>query len=186
MSNFSLVRGVEINGKRLFYTTKEQAEQEQREYVENRRRKQQAELDEQRADRDQRRSALPEPLRARLDRYESRNPDWRRDYESYELFVCEQAAILAALPKSGDIGEWYDRFRALSYKQQKAAWPGLSDDHSGNTFDAARVLAYQLDMGRRDAIVNGHGAMTPLVGCEDYGCHSEAEFAPSSISRNGG
>jgi hypothetical protein len=102
----------------------------------------------------------------------TRNPNWRRDYESYELFVCEQAASLAALPKDGLIRDWYERFRVLPYKAQKVEWPGLDDGHSGNTFGAAVQLAYRLDTNDRRAIVQGHGAMVALVGCAKYGCHS--------------
>lgn len=176
-SNLSLVRGIEINGKRLLYVTRKQADRDAVLSRQRRERKAQRELDAERPDRDRRRAALPEPLRARLDRYEAANPVWRREYESYELFVCEQAADLAALPKTGDLQVWYDRFRDLGYEEQRKEWPGLSPAHSGNTFGAAVQLAYFLERGWRDRIVNGHGAMVALVGCAEYGCHVEPVLA---------
>jgi len=178
MSNMSIVRGLEINGQRLFYATRTQADRDARRSEERRHAKAQRELDETREDRDRRRKALPSSLQARLARYETANPLWRRDYETYELFVCEQAANLAALPKAGDIKAWYDRFRDLKFEDQKRAWPGLDDGHSGNTFGAAVQLAYWLDQGWSEQIINGHGAMVALVGCADYGCHS----APTQVA----
>lgn len=171
-SNLSFVRGLELNGRRLFYATRADADRQAAESAANERRRKQAELDAGRADRDRRRLALPEPFRARLDRYEAANPDWRREFESYELFTVEQAASLAALPKTGDRQAWYERFRNLPYEAQKVEWPDLDGGHSGNTFGFAVQLAYWLEMGWRDQIVQGHGAMTPLVGCAEYGCHS--------------
>lgn len=171
--NFSLCRGLEIAGRLLFYTTREEAEKQKLAAIAENDSRHQAELDRDREDRDRRRAALPDVLQQRLNRYEAANPNWRRDYEGYELFTVEQAASLAAVEKKGDLHKWYERFRGLSDAKMKELWPELSDAHSGNTFGYATQIAYWMNRGWDDYVIGGHGAFVPLVGCAKYGCHQE-------------
>jgi len=60
-------------------------------------------------------------------------------------------------------------FHSLSWKEQKELIEGLSDGHSANTLGSAYRLAYWLAVNP-DNVVLEHGALTPLVGCKDYGC----------------
>lgn len=92
------------------------------------------------------------------------SPDYRRDFEEYELFVCEQAwAIIQA--GITDV----KAFHALDWKAQREVVPAISDQHSGNTFGMATRLAHWW-LTKRANVALEHGALTPLVGCESYGC----------------
>lgn len=133
---------------------------------------QQADLDRDRATRDARWKALPVEFRGRFDRFVGAKGDlWRRDYEPYELFCCEQAhAIATALHANGmGVAEFH---RIASFADQRRIVPALSEDHSGNSFGMACRLA-ALFLTSRDDVAREHGALVPLVGCEDYGCTHE-------------
>lgn len=163
-----VVRGIIIEGRVYKYLTEGEEQQRHAEWVADRHRAEQAQLERERTSRDERRAALPEALRERLDRFESRNPTWRRDYEQYELFVCEEAARLAA-----HFGSDVEALRAFADKpstEQAVIAPELKiNEHSGNTWGAAVQIASLLMMDPK--LVRGaHGALWPLVGCSDYGC----------------
>lgn len=71
---------------------------------------------------------------------------------------------------------WVDAVHSKAYdydgKRQKRL-TGLSDGHSGNTYGCAMYLARVYIEGPGFVAIQ-HGALTPLVGCADYGCaHSE-------------
>jgi hypothetical protein len=172
-----VVRGIIIEGRVYKYLTEEQEAERHAQWVagEESKRAEQAERD--RSDRDARRAALPEALRERCARFESRNPNWRRDFESYELFVCEEAAKLAA-----HFGADIEALRAFADKppsEQAATIPSLKlGDHSGNTWGAAVNLAGRLMMDPK-LVAGAHGALCPLVGCVEYGCPgADIEGAP--------
>jgi hypothetical protein len=162
------VRGIVIDARVYYYRTEEQEEERHANWVADKHRADQEKFERERPMRDARREALPEALRERLSVYETRNPDWRRDYEGYELFVCEEAAAMAA-HFAGD----FEALRAFAEKtvgEQKQALPSLKwDEHSGNTWGAAVSLAARLV---RDpaSVRDAHGALCPLVGCVAYGC----------------
>lgn len=167
-----VVRGVVINNITVYYRTpaeeraKHEAEQRAAEA------KRQAELDAERAARDARRARLPEPFNGRFERFEANNSDWRRDYETYELFCCEEAVKLTALGSVEAIREFHD----MSFDQQQHILPAISDQHSGNTFGFACRLAVWL-LSKPELIVREHGALCPLVGCVRYGCRKEEKSA---------
>jgi hypothetical protein len=161
------VRGLIIEGRVYFYRTEEQQEDHHAAWVEGQKKARADQLAAERADRDARRAALPEAFQARLNEYERRNPNWRRDYESYELSVCEDAARIAR--HFGADLEGLRRFGSLSWDEQNALVPGLFDGHSGNSWGAALELAGRF--ARDPKFVRGaHGALCPLVGCTEYGC----------------
>lgn len=164
----SVVRGIIIEGRVYKYLTEEQEAERHAAWVaeENRQRDERAESE--RAARDQRRAALPPAMRERLAVFEARNPMWRRDYESYELFVCEEAALLAA-HFGADVAALLE-FTKKPSAEQSEILPGLKlDEHSGNTWGAAVGLARRLMIDPK-LVMRAHGALCPLVGCEDYGC----------------
>ena len=135
-------------------------------------------LDEQRAERDLRVRELPPPLRARVERFQRARPTWRRDFEPYELFVCEEAAKLAEHFADVDVGDGGAVYRLnewaqLGYAEQQQEVT-LSDGHSGNTFDHTVVLARLLLLEDDELVIKMHGALCPLVGCEEYGCAAAA------------
>ena len=109
---------------------------------------------------------LPIIFRLRIDKFRNANPRFRVDYECYELFCCMEAVNIAKAVKTK---EALDDFCKLAYEQQKEIVPDLSDGHSGNTFGMACRLAYWY-LNNPDNILKEHGALTPLVGCDAYGC----------------
>ncbi len=163
-----VVRGIIIEGRVYKYLSEEQEAERHAQWVAEEQAKRASEAARERAARDERRAALPEALRARLARFEARNPEWRRDFESYELFVCEEAALIARHFAS-DI-EGLRAFAGKPPEEQGQTIPALKfSEHSGNTWGAAMQIAMRLVMD--PALVKGaHGALCPLVGCKEYGC----------------
>jgi hypothetical protein len=110
-------------------------------------------------------AALPVEFQDRIYGFCRHNSDWSYQFEAYELFTCEQAVLIAsALKTPGAVTE---------FSMQKGSYdvPGLSDDHSGNTFGAACHLA-AVFLHSPELLFRCHGAMCPLVGCKEYGCWS--------------
>jgi hypothetical protein len=165
-----VVRGIVIEGKgTVRYQTEAEARDQHRREQEERDAKRQRELEEQVADRDLRVRELPQPLRLRVERFQSARANWRRDFEPYEVFVCEEAAKIAQHFEGENavfrLNQWAD----LEYADQQREL-AVSDEHSGNTFGQAIVLARALLLGNDKLVVKAHGALCPLVGCEEYGC----------------
>lgn len=172
------VRGIVIAERVYRYDTEAEAElrreSEKRQQEEERQQK----LETERPERDARIAALPEAFRQRIARLQRSLPHWRRDFETYELFVCEEATKIAKAVYSMSLEE--KTLRVLgsaeniiqtfhdSPEMQKAA--GISDEHSWNTFGQACTLALRSLTLSPDTVVQSHGALCPLVGCKAYGC----------------
>jgi hypothetical protein len=121
---------------------------------------------------------LPRPFQLRIAGFRERNAQgqWFKN-EAYELFVCEQAVAIAAHVKVEDMKAFHD----AEFEKQKEMVPELADSHSGNTFGAACRLAlvYISDPADSEKVIEHlHGALCPLLGCQNYGCwsttHSQA------------
>lgn len=172
------VRGIVISGRVYFYETEADSElrreRERQKYLESRQQK----LEDSRSDRDARIEALPLGFKLRIQRFQRTLPHWRRDFEDYELFVCEEAVKIAKAVYSMSLeektlavlGSAENIVRTFyeSTEMQKAA--GISGEHSGNTFGQACHLALRSLALDTDAVVQSHGAFCPVVGCKDYGC----------------
>ena len=127
---------------------------------------------------------LPDVFQKRIARFRKNNPDFDANFLSYEVFVCEQAVLIADSlfsadavrswwrlenPKDGYLFDLPEEEQAERKARFKELVPGLSDEHSGNTFGAAVSIAVSyLEDPRRVEFL--HGAMDPLVGCVAYGC----------------
>lgn len=172
------VRGIVVGSPLAWRTYRYMTEAEEAAQHEQRRQDEETarerKFEETREETDRRIAALPEPFRRRIYRFQDDGGHtFRRDYESYELFCCEQAVAIAdALKNRHELRAW----RELSFAEQKARVPALDDGHSGNTFGTACHLA-ALWMGDPELVVLTHGALTPLVGCEAYGCKHPNEAA---------
>jgi hypothetical protein len=120
-------------------------------------------------ERDRRRAALPEAFRLRLDGFERARPDWRRDHEGYELFVCEEAAMLSTFFADKGL-DALAAFQNAPFEEQRSTLPALRlDEHSGNTWGAA--CAFAATYIRHPGLVpKMHGAICPVVGCQVAGC----------------
>lgn len=159
------VRGIAVGTVVLRYETEQEMRARFARESEAREREQRAAHEANRAQTEARVAALPEPFRRRIARFRANNPDFGWKYEGYELFVCEQAVVIAnALQSPGAIRAW----RELPWEAQRAAVPGLDDGHSGNTFGAACVLAHWY-LTEPENVVREHGALAPLVGSVEYG-----------------
>lgn len=104
--------------------------------------KRREEYESKREETERRVAALPLLLRMRLEHFRRDGGDeFRHNEELYELFVCEQAALLAsAIPDREEIKKW----RHLPIADQLDTVPGWSVDHSGNTFGCAVSMANHL------------------------------------------
>jgi len=160
------VRGLDLDGQEVFYRTPEQEAELNAQWVREQEAKDKAEFEQNKADLNAQYQVLPEVFQRRIDKFRNNNPDFRWKYEAYEMLVCTQAVMIAeALKTSTAIQSWED----MDFKKQKRLVPGLSDGHSGNTFDAACFLA-TLYLEQPEGVVKQHGAMAPLVGSKEYGC----------------
>lgn len=164
---FGFIRGVYLNGEKCYYRTPAEDREKHRLDMIEKDRQDRAKFEKNRTDHDRRIAALPECFRQRIAKFQYNNPDFRWKFESYELFCCEQAVVIADTLKTP---EAIREFHAIKeWKDQMSAVPGLSDGHSGNTFGCAVTLAIDY-LTKKQNVVARHGALAPLVGSEEYGC----------------
>jgi hypothetical protein len=159
------IGGIRIAGKVVYNKSDEQLAEEHRNFCENQERENRAKFEREREDMDRRYAALPEVFRRRIDKFRANNPDFRWEYEGYELFCCEEAVKIATALK---MPEAIEKFSKLSWEGQRGL-VDISTDHSGNTFGCAVKLAYYY-LANPENVVKMYGALAPLVGSEEYGC----------------
>lgn len=173
--------GQALNDEVVWYLTpaEEEAEHEARNAAADQKKRDEFEANRAKPDADY--EALPETFKERIDKFRRTNPDFRWQFESYELFACTEALKIASYCSINRIAEPEDgheptadenivAFQKLPYEEQKKA--GIADGHSGNTFGFACRLAY-LWVTDPGMVVAEHGALVALVGCEEYGCPHE-------------
>lgn len=177
------IRGVIVNAAWIFYRTEAQEAEKRRAWVADEQAKRRREFEETgRAKLDAQYAALPPIFQARIDKFRHSNPDFRWEYESYEMFCCEEAVKLAEHLRTPEAMAHYvslarsetfkDRERwDREWEEQKAIdlAAGISRDHSGNTHGAMVALA-NLYINAPDGVRLMHGALAPLVGSFEYGC----------------
>lgn len=127
-----------------------------------------------RTENDARIAALTQEFQNRIARLRRNNPDFEWDHQPYELFICEQAVVIANAFSSNveELKDW----SKLDWSDQKKRVPGLDEGHSGNTFGAASRLAW-LFLTKPELVELEHGALCPLVGCTAYGCYASDQVA---------
>lgn len=166
------VRGIVVEDRVYSYLTEAQEAARHDEWCRQQEAIREKELSDNLVERDRRITALPEVFRARITKFQNDGGhEFRRDFEGYELFCCEQAVEIA---KSLKTREAVKRFQTANWEAQKILVPNLSDDHSGNTFGVAIALAYCY-LENLEFVSKLHGALTPLVGCEKYGCKHDVK-----------
>ncbi len=162
----SMIRGITLRGERLYYLSDEQIAQQDEERTARHRAEQLEKFEQEREALDADYEALPDVFRRRIDWFRAHNPDFRWKFEAYEMSVCKDAVRIAATletPKK------IAQFGKASYEKQRELVPGLYDGHSGNSFACAVQLASWYVQNPLWVIAE-HGALTPLVGCDEYGC----------------
>jgi len=165
------VRGIAVAGKVLWYRTEAEQGEENRRLAEKMKQERRERFERDKADLDRQYAALPEVFRRRIDRFRENNPDFRWEYEAYELFCCAEAVKIAHTAIREYVttpGEWIQRFYKMPYEEQVLI-AGIEDGHSGNTFGMACALA-RLFCEHREGVARAHGALAPLVGSKAYGC----------------
>lgn len=171
IANGSLIRQVNINGKPVWWLTSEQVKEEDRKWKEEYEQKKQEEFIKNKEQMDADYEALPVVFKHRIDVFRQYClTDFRVEYESYEIFALKEAVKISSYylnDSPSDVHDWFAMFKDLPYEKQREY--GISDQHSGNTFGIAVALAEGL-LRNPDWAFQYHGALAPLVGCEDYGC----------------
>ena len=174
--HFRRIRGIIIDGKEAFYRTDEEQRQKDNEDGLKEDVKKQKELEATKEDRDKQWAALPPEFLQRKQRFMQNNETWRRDFETYELFVCEEAmkivrhfktekalkkAIVDTKKKHPEFASWWEVCKEHGLE--------MDENHSGNTAGSAGELASTyLHNPRYVPFI--HGALATLVGCKEYGC----------------
>lgn len=161
------VRGLMVDGRLIYFRTEQQQRDRHAAEVEINNAERRHKWEQKgRAELAEKYAALPAVFQQRIDKFRANNPDFGWQYEGYEMFVCEQAVVIADALKTADE---IAAFAKLDWHQQKLIVPNLDGGHSGNTFGAACRLA-QYYLARPEGVVAMHGALAPLVGSEEYGC----------------
>ena len=162
---FGTIRGMDLNGNRVYWRTEKQIEDERQVWLRKHEEDKQRAFKENMSKMDKRYDALPKIFQDRIDRFRQNNSRFRIDFEEYELFCCEQAVAIAnACGSAEEVRE----FAQKDWDEQKAQVPGLSDGHSGNTFGCSCRLAY-FYLSQPENVTKMHGALSPLVGSREYG-----------------
>lgn len=170
--------GQALNGKLLWYQTIEEQEVERRRVIRKHEQDKRESFEANKDDLDAKYEALPAVFQKRLDKFRATNPDFRWEFESYEMSCCVDAVKIAnycrenrieGTPEGVDpsLGEKVTAFAKLPWEEQRKA--DLFDGHSGNSFSFAVRLAFHW-VTKPEMVEWEHGALTPLVGCVEYGC----------------
>lgn len=162
----SRVRGVTLRGEQLFYKTDAELEADRLEFAEKNRERKEKEFKRDRKKLNEQYDQLPPEFQRRVSWFRAHNPDFRVEYEAYELSCCTDAALIVNTLKTE---VKIKSFAKASYKKQQELVPGMYQGHSGNSFGMVVRLA-QLYVQNPLFVIAEHGALTPLVGCIDYGC----------------
>ena len=158
----SCIRGLDLNGKEVFFNSDEQIDKEHEEWRKKYEKEKQETFEREKAQYDEQYESLPQIFKDRIDKFRKDNPKFRVDYEAYELFTCIEAVKIAETLKTGDkireFSECNDRWSMV---------PDLDHGHSGNTMGMATRLAF-LYVEHPDFVTEAAGALAPLVGSREY------------------
>ena len=125
--------------------------------------------------------ALPEVFQKRIKKFTMTKENWLEEYGGYEIMCCEEAIKIANFCKTKEKVIEFNTWDAK--KQYKKV--DLTEGHSGNSFGFAMRLAYHY-LNNPDSVILEHGALTPLIGCPEYGCpHPPPEYVIEMLSEEG-
>ena len=167
----SMIHGFDLNGEPIYYKTGAEREEDRLSAIAERQRKADEELEAEREQRDAAFDALPPIFKRRVAWFRAHNSRFRQDFEPYEMSACVDAVKLAEWAQTQpDPANAIQRFQKGSFEKQRFLVPDLAyDRHSGNSLVFAVRLAYHY-VTKPENVYQEHGAMVPLVGCEEYGC----------------
>lgn len=174
------VRGVFLNGKRVYYRTVAEEKDRNEEWNRKRLAYERATWLAEKPERDANVAAMPPVFQHRIEGFRTRRPDKFWEVERYETFCCSEAVKIATEAQKHEKPlEWIHEFHETEYDEQRKLLPTLDENHSGNTFGTACSLAsyYLRDP---ELVPRAHGAMCPLLGCKEYGCYASTEEAKAA------
>ncbi len=166
----SRIQGIDLDGKELFFKTKEDLETERLEALKKieeerleRKHKFDSELADPNSDFNKRIARLPKVFKQRFQKF-FRLGDGFWDLAWYELVACETAIQIAYACKS-----WQNirKFYNMNSEEQRAMIPTMDGGLSGNMFGFACKTA-QLYLRDPKLVRRIRGAMSPLVGSKPY------------------
>jgi len=161
-----ITRGLFLNGQKVFYRTEAEQKEKNRKDSELAQSEKRNKFEENKVSYFTRISKLPSVFQGRIAKFQNTNPDYDWNFGDYELFCCEQAVKLADYFKNDEALLAWDK---LDYKEQEKQCPVLDKGHSGNTFEVSVRLSHWY-LSNPENVIAEHGALTPLVGCKEYGC----------------
>lgn len=175
-----VVRGLDLDGREVFYRTADEEERRYRKEVAAQKHKQADEFERDKDEYMARVAALPVPFQRRIEKFtRTKGDSWWPDFGPYELFCCEQAWLYARILKTpGKVKEMANArhadqkallLAACTTDDDRKAIEQAFAEHSGNTFAFACRLAVWFTQ-RPETVVLEHGALSILVGCPEYGC----------------
>ena len=134
----SSIRGVDLNGKVLYYFSDDELEEQHRILKEKMKKENEERFKKEKSQMDADYEALPEYFQKRIDRFRTNNPDFRIEHESYELFCCKEAVKIANVYKTP---EKVEELKAMNYEDILEI-ADIEDGHTYNTINGAMALAY--------------------------------------------
>jgi hypothetical protein len=178
----SFVLGMDLRGERLWLQSERETNAEQLLRSARYRREKHETFLRQRDDLDAQYEALPVVFKARIDRRRANNPDFREEFESYELFCCteavklaERAEFAASVGLSDEVQEFWgdeEKLKLAAYPSSES-WSDPGDDRLRWLFwtDALNSKAYGYNYKRSVEVTglsdghsgNTHGASYSLA-----------------------
>jgi len=159
-------RGIDINGEPVYFKTEKEMDEWHLDMKKELDDKHKQQFKENKKKLDEEYRNLPPVFKKRIRWFRKHNADFRWRFESYEMLCCTEAVKIAA--KCATPEAVRDLMQS-SWDFQKAFIPDLNEGHSGNSFGMSCRLAYNY-LQDEEMVFFEHGALTPLVGCAEYGC----------------
>jgi hypothetical protein len=172
----SIIRGIDLNGRALFYRTDIELENEHQKLVAQLERDRKERFEKAKDTLDAQYDALPDVFKQRIDKFRNANPDFRWEYESYEMFCCTEAVAFAEAARQAVDGHANDAEVDAFYGNvellQKAAYGSREEavSESDNPYvrwlvwaNALNSKAYDYDYQRQLQVLrcsNGHSGNT--------------------------
>lgn len=175
----SVVR-IALRGREVFNLTDEEFWHQRDREQEEHERKREEDFRRERADLDARFEALPPEFKQRIERFRENNPDFRQQYESYEMFCCTEAVRIArGVERHVGDGAYEDEVAAFWADEEKRklaayprdeAWEEPRSPHLRFLFwwEALGSKAYGYDLKREKEVIpydDGHSGNTFGAAC---------------------
>jgi hypothetical protein len=115
---------------------------------------------------DERIELLPEPFKKRIHKFRKNNLTYQKTFESYELDCCEAAVLIHGFARGNR--KMVNEFHQMTEEERMAFIPQWNTHLTVNQIKCACALAswYIADP---ESVVLLDGALTPIVGPEEYG-----------------